>query len=244
MKTKMFVAAATFVIGFSSIASAKQSFKSMRNNQGAAGYSRMDAIEPRSSFVHLEPVIGYTSSTFGGVEGKNGAELETIGGMQAGLGLRLGRSQLQFETGLYYSERGAKLSNLYSSDGITIPGKATIEYKFKYLEAPLYVRYAFQDPEATHFFIKGGGVVGLLQEAKMNGTGNLTGSVDIKDSAHETDFRAGLGVGGVLRINNMFSVLIQGDYQLGLNKVNKESADGTEIKNSSLALSTGLVFDI
>ncbi|WP_413568113.1 outer membrane beta-barrel protein [Bdellovibrio sp. HCB117] len=243
MKTKIFVTAASIVMGFSSIASAK-SFKSMRNNQGAAGYSRMDAIEPRSSFVHLEPVIGYTSSTFGGVEGKNGAELENIGGMQAGLGLRLGRSQLQFETGLYYSERGAKLSNLYSSDGITIPGKATIEYKFKYLEAPLYVRYAFQDPEATHFFIKGGGVVGLLQEAKMNGTGGLTGSVDIKDSANETDFRAGLGVGGVLRINNMFSVLIQGDYQLGLNKVNKESAEGTEIKNSSVALSTGLVFDI
>ncbi|KYG61016.1 hypothetical protein AZI85_08625 [Bdellovibrio bacteriovorus] len=244
MKTKMFVAAATFVIGFSSIASAKQSFKSMRNNQGTTGYSRMESTEMKSSFVHLEPVIGYTSSTFGGVEAKNGAELETIGGMQAGLGLRLGRSQLQFETGVYYSERGAKLSNLNYSESILAPGKASIEYKFKYLEAPLYVRYAFQAPESTHFFVKGGGVVALLQEAKGTASGALTGSIDMKDSVQETDFRAGVGVGGVLRINNMFSVLIQGDYQLGLNKVNKESADGIEIKNSSLALSTGLVFDI
>ena len=57
---------------------------------------------PEVSFISFEPVVGYLSSTFTGIEGKNGVSVNPVDGFQGGLGLVLGRGQLQLDSGLIY----------------------------------------------------------------------------------------------------------------------------------------------
>ncbi|MBX2994325.1 MAG: PorT family protein [Bdellovibrionaceae bacterium] len=192
----------------------------------------------RGSLMQIAPVLGYAQSSFANVQAQNGAKLENLGGLNGGAELLIGREKLQLETGLIYAERGAKISN--------IAGIQTNTYNYKYLEIPLLAKYAFQPRTSSQFFVKGGLVAGLLQEAKVKQEGGgFTLEANIKDQYNAMDLRAALGLGGTLRINRTMGWLIQADYQQSLGKINKESPAGSvDLFNMSLGISTGLSIDI
>lgn len=192
----------------------------------------------RGSLFQVAPIIGYSSSTFANVEGKNGAKIESLAGYQAGAELLIGREKLQLETGLIYAERGAKISNW--------AGMYNATYSLKYLEIPAIAKYSFQPRTSSQFFVKGGLVAGMLQDGKftMEG-GGLKLETNLKDEYNAMDLRVALGLGGTIRITRSMGWLIQGDYQQSSSKINKSSPTaGTDLYNGSISLTTGLSIDL
>lgn len=196
----------------------------------------------------MEPVAGITYSNFTGIEGRNGASVQSTLGYQGGLNafLTFNRS-FALESGLTYAQRGTKITGMIGGAGATY----TANFNLKYLEIPVMARYAFRDMNSTHFFVKGGLVAGLLQDARFEMTDfkNMSFNGETETSAKEyfnsTDFRLAAGIGGLVKITKSMSWLIQGDYQMGLTRINTDKLS-TEWSayNSGFGATTGLSISI
>lgn len=190
----------------------------------------------------ITPLVGATSSSFAGVEGKDGFKLENLTGYQGGLLVLFGRSSWQFETGLVMAERGAK--GVFNGSSV----QASYIYQLRYLELPLLAKYSFQPPSRDHFFVKIGAVLAHLQDAQHKVDEwsvdyyERPGDYSAKEGYQDVDARLALGAGGQIRFGSGFAWVIQGDYQRGLAKVNKQGE--VPMYNGSIGISTGLLIDL
>ena len=216
----------------------------------ASQYSSMpmESATSTTSFLSLEPMIGLTYSSFAGVEGKNGATLKSKLGGQGGIAATLGRGDLQFETGLLYSQKGAILEGVASS---TIPGlNMKVDYTFNYLDIPLMARYTTSWQKGVNLYLHGGVVLGFLQDSnvEVNGsywTASFSKSGSSTDNMNSFDPRLAFGVGSTVELSRSIKLIGSVDFQRSVSKVNKESSDeGSDVFNSALALNAGLKFDL
>jgi len=199
----------------------------------------------KPSFFQLAPVAGYTYSTFSEAS-SNGSSVDSLSGFQGGGLLLMGRGFFQVETGLIYSERGAKFTNNLGSLSNGQLFRSDFEAKLRYLEVPLMARYSFTPRHQSRLFIKGGVIAGILQSAEhtilKNDAGRPNGTENAKSQYQETDYRAAAGVGGEIKITKTMSWLLQGDYQYGLKSAVKSSSVSPKI--SAFSISTGLNIDL
>ncbi|RYZ88788.1 MAG: PorT family protein, partial [Proteobacteria bacterium] len=183
------------------------------------------------SLVHIVPIAGLTFSNFKGASGNY--SFSNTSGYDAGIGILIGRGDLQFETGLMYAERGSKESfrfNFQSWD---------LSYQNKYLELPLLARYNIMNNKDVRLYVKGGVNVGVLQSshgqmanmqnyyapntngAYMNNgyygatsyNANLANDNNTKSAFASTDLRWVLGLGGQVRMTRTLAWTLEGDYQ-------------------------------
>ena len=120
----------------------------------------------------------------------------------------------------------------------------------------MLARYSFQSPQLSHFFVRGGLILGVLQDLEISWSDlssvnanllNTNGgtSTSGKDHFNNTDLRAALGVGGVLKFTKNIAWTVQADYQLGTTKINTNKlASELDFYNSSLGISTGLSINL
>ncbi|MEK2689991.1 porin family protein [Bdellovibrio sp. GT3] len=254
---------AAMILGFTMSAQAQSSkARTKFRPQYAAGEmqaaNEMDSVQTMSQrqevlatqtipnpMVTLEPTIGYVSSTFTGIEGINGSSVDSVSRMQGGAGVLIGRGMWQFESGLLYSQRGGKL-NINANDVV----KAGIDITLTYIDLPVMARFSWPHSSRSHFFARGGAVVGFLTEANtevtapvnyMGATASNTASQDLKDSFNSTDVRLALGMGYDWKFARKMGLVVQADFQESLNKVNKEEIlPGKDMFNMGLILSAGL----
>lgn len=246
MKSGFSLLVVATVVMFSLASEAQQRNRSMRHNgQQSVGSVNYYSQKKPSSFVVVEPMLGMTSSTFSGIEGKNGAKIESRVGFTSGMNILLGRGAWQFESGMHYAERGAIFKGL----GSAALDKGTIDFKNQYLEIPVLVRYSFQPRSGSRFFLKGGLVSGFLIDSKTTVEGPYSDKDEFEKNAKElfssNDFRTLLGLGGVIKLSQNFSWLLHMDYQSSVMAINSSKFLGDlNVHNSSLTLGTGLSFDI
>lgn len=213
-----------------------------------SGASRTNMRSEPNSLIQISPVLGYTNSSFADIKGINGAKVESLGGYQAGGLVDIGRGRFQFETGLLYSERGAKITNATNLDQGTF-FKADNEFKLKYLEIPALAKLNFGSRKGFHASIKGGAMLGMLQSSEEKITGaqltNYNGKVqDKKDNTNEFDPRLLAGAGVGFNVGSGITILLNADYQYGLTKVFKTTDTDVEPKNSSASIQAGVGFDL
>jgi hypothetical protein len=194
-----------------------------------------------NSFLQLGAIVGASSSNWAGVEPTTG-KFESLTGYTAGGQIIMGKEQLQFETGVYSSERGVKWTGAFDN-------LLEVEYKIKYIDIPLLAKYSFQQRSQSSFFIKGGALIGLLQSAESNGVikdfGGFKKSSNIKDQLNSTDLRYSLSGGGDIKLSKNVGLSLELNYQISNGAINKEKGtDNIEIRNTATTLSTGLIFDI
>lgn len=219
------------------------------------------------SLLKFEPSIGMNMSTYSGASGNYSFEPTT--GFSGGIGVLVGRSNLQFETGLFYAERGGKESFKMGNR------QWGIDYKNKYIEVPLMARYNFETSKETRLFVKAGAVIAVLQDSRgdvtntqnysqssamygnygyYNGYYNADGIAindgNTKDSFTATDMRWAAAVGGLIRITRNIAWSLQGDYQTSIQKASDSQPNGYvgttpfTLKTITYGLNTGVLISL
>jgi len=212
------------------------------------------------SLLQIDAVGGMDFSSYKGAAGDY--SFTTTSGYEAGMEVLVGRSSLQFETGLLYAERGGKESYRFS---ITT---WDITYNNKYIEIPALVRYNVVNNRDLRMFVKAGAVMAVMQDSTgtmdnvqnyyspnafvfgVNSNTSLATGNDTKSYFSNIDPRWVAGIGGQLRFNKWLAWTLEADYQLSINKVSTSQPNGyygtTEMSLSteSFGIVTGLVFNI
>jgi hypothetical protein len=193
--------------------------------------------------VTLEPSIGYVSSTFSGIEGKNGSSVNSVSRMQGGLGVLIGRGMWQGETGLLYSQRG---SQLYDASTLQ-----TRDFTLTYIDIPLMARFSWPHSSRSHFFARAGLVIGLLSDAKYDQTGAVnawansysynSNGVDAKTYFNESDVRGAFGAGYDWKFARRMGLVVQAELQESLSKINSDQRlMSYDMYNFGIVVSAGL----
>jgi hypothetical protein len=223
------------------------------------------------SLMKFEPVFGLTMSTYTGASGNYSFSQKT--GYLAGVGILVGRGNLQFETGVLYAERGGKETFLMG------PRSWDIEYKNRFIEVPLMARYNFETSKETRIYFKAGAVVGVLQDSTgnvsnaqnmegaypaaygynsynpYNGAYYTAGGTAVNDGNTKqyfgsTEMRWAAGLGGVVRITRNIAWTMDADYQNSISKVSDTQPNGYygttsyTLKAITYGLNTGLLFSL
>lgn len=218
-------------------------------------------LEPPKALLSFEPIIGITFSNFTG--GADAYKFEARTGYQGGLNFLIGRGNFQFETGLLYSERGAK--EIYQS-GVS---HWEIDYHNRYLEVPTLIRYSYQLSKDAKIFLKGGAVIAVLQDSSgplsntqyytavdpyygvyYNPAGTAINDGNTKNYFASTDIRWAAGLGGSVKITKAISWSMQADYQTSITKVSNNQPNGyigttnLNLFAVTYGLNTGIVFSL
>ncbi|WP_413577186.1 porin family protein [Bdellovibrio sp. HCB290] len=197
-------------------------------------------------WVTLEPTVGYVSSTFTGIQGTNGASVDAVSRMQAGVNLLVGRGMWQLESGLLYSQRGGQMNGLLSLDGTQ---KADIDFALTYIDVPVMARFSWPHSSRSHLFARAGVVAGFLTDAKADSkitTNSVWGAItnseseDLKDSFNSTDIRLALGLGYDWKFAQRMGLIVQADFQESFSKINKDNIlPGRDMLNRGIIVSAG-----
>ncbi|RYZ85193.1 MAG: hypothetical protein EOP04_16470 [Proteobacteria bacterium] len=219
----------------------------------------------RGSLVHLVPIGGMNFSNFKGATGNY--TFSTTSGYEAGVGVLIGRGDLQFETGLMYAERGSKESYKFNFESWDIT------YQNKYLEIPAMARYNVVNNSDIRIYAKGGIVMGVLQSSKgtlanvqnpnmaMNGAysnmygvntynSSLVNDNNTRSAFASTDLRWALGIGGQVRMTRSLAWTLEGDYQNSTSEISTSqpngynSSTGFNLTMETYGFRTGLVWSI
>lgn len=193
--------------------------------------------EPAKPLISFEPVFGMTFSNYTGGSGYYSFDTRT--GYQGGIGLLVGRSALQFETGLMYADRGGR--EIYQAGSV----HWEINYQNRYVEVPLMLRYNFEVSRDVKLFVKGGAVAAVLQDstgnvsntqyyyantsyysAYYNASGVAVNDGNTKDYFSSTDLRWAAGLGGSVRLTKSMAWTMSADYQTSLSKVSGAQPNG------------------
>jgi hypothetical protein len=222
----------------------------------------------QSSLISLVPIGGMTFSNFKTTGNSSAYSFATTSGYDAGVGVLIGRGDLQFETGVMYAERGSKESykfNFTSWD---------LTYTNKYLELPVLARYNIVNNKDMRFYVKGGALMAILQDSKGNlsnaqnynnpnmysgaysyyGVNTYNSSLandnSTKSAFGATDLRWVLGLGGQIRITRWLAWTIEGDYQNSTSPISTSQPDGLysttgfNLSMETYGLRTGIVIGI
>lgn len=213
---------------------------------------RAEVLAPRTipnPWVTLEPTVGYISSTFNGIEGQYGASVDYAERMQTGVAVLVGRGMWQFESGLMYSTRGGKISNMTTT---TIYGSTTsnLDMKLSYFDIPLVARMSLFHSSRSHVFFRGGLVVGILDSANVDingsymtsyGLNSLNTSMDIKDYFNSTDVRGVLGAGYDWKFSRRVGFIAQAEVQQSISKINTDKfVTNHDVFNMGAGISLGV----
>jgi hypothetical protein len=212
---------------------------------------RAEVLAPRmipNPWITLEPTLGYVSSNFSGIEGKNGSSVDAVSRMQGGMGVLIGRGMWQGETGLIYAQRGARFNMANSYTG----GKNVYDFNLTYMDIPLMARFSWPHSSRSHFFARAGVVVGILSDAKYDATttvasysGNSTyntNGVDGKEYFNSTDLRGAFGAGYDWKFARHVGLVVQADLQESLGKINTDKFIGSDLDvyNFGIVVSAGI----
>lgn len=208
---------------------------------------RYQIRERQESLVQLTPTIGFVSSSFADFQSSKGAKIDNLNGYQGGVQADIGRGKIQLETGLVYSERGGKVTNM-PIQGFNFEGRGDFDIKLQYLEIPALAKYSFGSRQGFQVALKGGAVFGILQSAERKTLRDTTnpqyrGSDDVKEFYQPLDVRLAAGAGTSYRMSESTSMLLQVDYQYGLKSILKDTSI-YEPKTSSFAISAGVILDL
>lgn len=204
----------------------------------------------KASLIHLEPIAGITFAKFKG-ETAQGYSFTTNTGYEGGIGVIIGRGNLQFETGLMYAERSSREEYRM---GIST---WDLTYQNKYIELPLLARYNVMNNNDLRLYIKGGAVASLMQDsqgtmanvqnANMYNVGagayspygspymgyygatyntDLINDNNTKSAFSSVDFRWAAGIGGQVRVTKAIAVMLEGDYQTSVNAISNSQPNG------------------
>lgn len=204
----------------------------------------------RGELIHIAPVGGITFAKFKG-ETAAGYSFTTSTGYEGGIGILIGRGNLQFETGVMYAERSSREEYRM---GVTT---WDLTYQNKYIELPVMARYNVLNNKDVRLYAKAGAVASLLQDSTgtmsnmqnynmgmypgiypgiynpynpyygVSGyNSNLINDNSTKSAFSSVDFRWALGIGGQVRITKTVAVLLEGDYQTSVNNVSNSQPNG------------------
>lgn len=199
----------------------------------------------KPSLIHLEPIAGITFSKFKG-ETAQGYSFTTNTGYEGGMGVIIGRGNLQFETGVMYAERSSREEYRM---GIST---WDLTYQNKYIELPLLARYNVMNNSDLRLYVKGGAVASLLQDSRgemanvqnatmysTNGAyspymgyygatynTDLINDNNTKSAFSSVDFRWAAGIGGQVRVTKSIALSLEGDYQTSVNAVSNSQPNG------------------
>ncbi|MEL6303499.1 MAG: porin family protein [Bacteroidota bacterium] len=192
------------------------------------------------SSVYFGATAGVNYSTFseGGEYDYGGQDNSSRLGVQLGARALLPiNDNFSVESGLGYATKGSTTDFGSESEG----GEAFSfeeRTRLSYLEVPILARYQFNN---TGFNTFAGLQPSLLLSAKreVEGTGQQSASMDVKDSFKNFDTAAVLGVG--YRFNN--GLRLNASYDFGLVNIVDSNTQGLgELRNRSLKLSLGYIF--
>jgi len=141
------------------------------------------------------------------------------------------------ESGLGFASKGSTTDFGSESDGGEVFSLEE-RTRLSYLEVPILARYQFNN---TGFSTFAGLQPSLLLSAKqeVEGTGQPSVSMDVKDSFKNFDTAAVLGVG--YQFNN--GLQLNASYDFGLVNIVDSNTQGLgELRNRSLKLSLGYIF--
>lgn len=164
----------------------------------------------------ISPVLGATSMSLKGSDISG-----SRGGLQAGAIVNFESSiaDLHYETGLLYSQAGAKDDALLAS----------VEYELNYLAVPLGVQYRLSGEDRSFWAARGGLTLAALMSAKAKsqvfGSGSET---DIKDQTNTFDMLPYIGIVKSWSIGESQRLALDFTYTRGLMKVFKDQSSNTE----------------
>ena len=187
----------------------------------------------------LQPKIGMNITNISGAEivtGANSTEnanfmVDFAVGVEAEYGLA---EKFSLAAGILYSRQGCDFGEFKGSFGYTTVGWDKNQNKLGYLNIPIVANYYI----AKGFAIKAGIQPGFLLSAKrkIDGIGDTPSEdIDFKDACNSFDLSIPLGLS-----YETDNVVIDGRYNLGVTKINKEGDDS--MKNSVIQFTIGYKF--
>lgn len=186
----------------------------------------------------LQPKIGMNITNISGAEIVTGTSTENANfmvdfavGVEAEYGLA---EKFSLAAGILYSRQGCDFGEFKASNGYTTVGWDKNQNKLGYLNIPIVANYYI----AKGFAIKAGIQPGFLLSAKrkIDGIGDTPSEdIDYKDALESFDLSIPLGLS-----YETDNVVIDGRYNLGVTKINKEGDDS--YKNSVIQFTIGYKF--
>ena len=186
----------------------------------------------------LQPKIGMNITNISGAEIVTGTSTENANfmvdfavGVEAEYGLA---EKFSLAAGILYSRQGCDFGEFKASNGYTTVGWDKNQNKLGYLNIPIVANYYI----AKGFAIKAGIQPGFLLSAKrkIDGIGDTPSEdIDYKDAYNSFDLSIPLGLS-----YETDNVVIDGRYNLGVTKINKEGDDS--YKNSVIQFTIGYKF--
>ena len=186
----------------------------------------------------LQPKIGMNITNISGAEIVTGTSTENANfmvdfavGVEAEYGLA---EKFSLAAGILYSRQGCDFGEFKASNGYTTVGWDKNQNKLGYLNFPIVANYYI----AKGFAIKAGIQPGFLLSAKrkIDGIGDTPSEdIDYKDALESFDLSIPLGLS-----YETDNVVIDGRYNLGVTKINKEGDDS--YKNSVIQFTIGYKF--
>jgi hypothetical protein len=165
------------------------------------------------------------------------------------------------QSNILYNVKGTKLTGSFfmSIDTLGVTADVNIDAeatgKLTYLSVPILGKLALGQEGAIRPYFVAGPEIGFLLAAKVNmkadasitymgmkESESFSDDIDIKDEVESMEFALDFGAGVEIPVGNM-SIFVDGQYSLGLTKVNKESAEGmNDIKNKVIYVNLGIIF--
>lgn len=176
------------------------------------------APSKRAGSWTLMPQLGVTSFS---IKGSDISGSRSGGQIGALVDYQSDTPELQWETGLQYTQAGAK------DDAIL----ASVEYELNYLTVPLGVRYRLSGEEAglSHWYARAGVTLGYLMSAKSKAQVLGFGAEeDIKSQTNTMDVLPYVGVGTTWAMAADQFLGFDFNYTRGLTKVFKDQASTNE----------------
>ena len=188
--------------------------------------------------ITLQPKVGMNITNITGAEYSTGTSKENANymvdfalGVEAEYGLT---EKFSLAAGILYSRQGCDFGEFKGSFGYTTVGWDKNQNKLGYLNIPIVANYYI----AKGFAIKAGIQPGFLLSAKrkIDGIGDTPSEdIDYKDALESFDLSIPLGLS-----YETDNVVIDGRYNLGVTKINKEGDDS--YKNSVIQFTIGYKF--
>ena len=210
----------------------------------------------RSTLFHFTPILGASYFTVTGDLLKNtfANKIEHSIGLTAGIFMeyRKDRSVFGLESGLYYSQVGAK----GAKNVVVVTTQERLNFLFnEYLYVPLNVKLYPIRFDSFEMYIKAGLVGGFLMSSTLEGTTptNFQYQKDSSASFKSNDFQGNVGLGGRGRMNNDFSIGFELAYHYGFADISDSLSTvtvpttnnlGNDAFNTGFIGTIGLVIDI
>lgn len=151
-----------------------------------------------------------------------------------------------------YIQRGAKVDESYTEEGITFKAEETLTAD--YIDVPLLLKASFGEGSVKPYLMAGASVAFQLGDVEIEIDKATLDGEDITDQipsdlkkqkveSNSPDFLLNFG-GGVLFPLGQVNIFIEGQYNLGLTNLNNEPDDDTEIKNKGIQVKAGVLFPI